>query len=656
MNLSFRTKLLLCMMLVVLGVTTATIVLTQNRVRETYRQLFEEEFTSDLEFAADQQATRLATLRDQSDKLATNAAAIDALLKSDGRALFILLAQETGGPLRDFRPAQRLPGGFAPSTGGRGNGGQRGGQRGGGGGGLRGGQRGGEAPPPGNAQSPPAPGAPPVGGPGGPGGRGGPRGGPGEILPLFVGPDGRLIGTNNAAMGAARARVRKQGDLEPLLKSIPNLTNQEVAFLALEGTTNSPIREFLITPVFTLSDHKFAGAILLGTPLDLGERSLFTRREKVRSGILLDGEVYSQFMDHATATNVARLIAGDLLRSDQAESGPMLQVVVEGEPHHLVHRELNPGSPFGKAYQVGLFPMAAALKEVADLRNRIITSAAVTMFGAFLLSLLLTHGLSVPIHALVKATKAVRASDFSVRLPVRSHDEIGALTQSFNEMTEGLAEREKFRNMLNIVADPKVAEEMMRGGGANLGGELRKVTVLFCDIRGFTQLTSGMPPAEVIAMLNEHMTALTNVVHEQGGVVDKFVGDLIMAVFGAPRSTDKDAYNAARCAVRMIQERDALNQSTGRVIRIGIGMATGEVVAGCMGSSDRLNYTVLGERVNLASRLCGAAGAMEIIIDDSTRTELSDRARVEDMGTVTLKGFGEPVKASKLVEVRTFLV
>ena len=166
--------------------------------------------------------------------------------------------------------------------------------------------------------------------------------------------------------------------------------------------------------------------------------------------------------------------------------------------------------------------------------------------------------------------------------------------------------------------------------------------------------TAGEGNTEVIAMLNEHMTALTRVVHDHDGVVDKFVGDLIMAVFGAPLSSDKDAHNAARCAIRMVQERDRLNQSTDRVIRMGVGMATGEVVAGCMGSSDRLNYTVLGERVNLASRLCGAAGPMEIVIDDNTRKALGKMARVEDMGTVTLKGFDAPVSASKLVEVRSF--
>ncbi len=636
MNLSFRTKLLLCMMLVVVGVTTATIILTQDRVRETYRLLFEEEFTNDLEFAADQQTTRLATLKDQSDKLSIDPKFIDALVQGDGLALFRQMAEEAGMPARDSRPLQRIGRGGFGGSGGRGgllsdprgtrdstNSGNPGGSKSGPGGGQR-----------------PFPNQP---GGGGPGGR------RGDMFVRFIGADGQIIGTNNPVISQGKSRVKNQGELDPIIKSIPSLKDQQVAFLALGDTTNNPIREVLITPVFTVAERRFAGAIVMGTVLDLGERSLFTRREKVRSGILLDGEVYSQFIDRPTATNLARIVAKDLPKPGVL---PLLQVGVE--PHHLVYRELNPGSPFGKAYQIGLFPMTAALKEVADLRTRIITSAAVTMLGAFLLSLLLTHGLAGPINALVHATKAIRASDFSVRLPIKSRDEIGVLTQSFNEMAEGLGERERFRTMLNIVADPKVAEVMMRGGGANLGGELRTVTVLFCDIRGFTNLTAGMPPAEVIALLNEHMTALTKVVHEHDGVVDKFVGDLIMAVFGAPLSTDKDAHNAARCAIRMVQERDRLNQSTDRVIRMGVGMATGEVVAGCMGSSDRLNYTVLGERVNLASRLCGAAGPMEIVIDDNTRKALGTMARVEDMGTVSLKGFEAPVAASKLIEVRSF--
>ena len=119
---------------------------------------------------------------------------------------------------------------------------------------------------------------------------------------------------------------------------------------------------------------------------------------------------------------------------------------------------------------------------------------------------------------------------------------------------------------------------------------------MFCDIRGFTALTQNMNPTEVIAMLNEHMTVLTRVVTEHHGVVDKFIGDSIMALFGAPKSYGDDALNAVRCAQQMMAERAKLNATSVYKIQMGIGLASGRVLAGNMGSADRSNYTVLGER------------------------------------------------------------
>ena len=179
------------------------------------------------------------------------------------------------------------------------------------------------------------------------------------------------------------------------------------------------------------------------------------------------------------------------------------------------------------------------------------------------------------------------------------------------------------------------------------------MSVLFCDIRGFTALTQGMHPDEVIRMLNEHFTPLTRVVNEHHGVVDKFVGDLIMAIFGAPRNYGNDAYNAARCALDMMQRRQSLNATSHYDIQIGIGVASGPAVAGCMGSADRLNYTVLGERVNLASRLCGKAGRMETVIDQTTQQRLGDLVRVEALPEMELKGFSARVSAFKLLELRS---
>lgn len=151
-------------------------------------------------------------------------------------------------------------------------------------------------------------------------------------------------------------------------------------------------------------------------------------------------------------------------------------------------------------------------------------------------------------------------------------------------------------------------------------------------------------------MLNEHMTALTRVIKAHGGVVDKFIGDCVMAVFGAPLRGGDDAVAAAQCAVRMIAERERANRTSRHVLRVGIGLATGPVVAGCMGSADRLNYTVLGERVNLASRLCAQAGPMEIVIDTNTRARLPESAVTEALAPLQLKGFEAGVRAFRLVE------
>jgi class 3 adenylate cyclase len=196
--------------------------------------------------------------------------------------------------------------------------------------------------------------------------------------------------------------------------------------------------------------------------------------------------------------------------------------------------------------------------------------------------------------------------------------------------------------MLGQVSDPAVAKQLL-DGGLQLGGEVREVAVLFCDIRGFTALTENMEPQEVIEMLNHHMTSLTKIIHAHGGVVDKFVGDLVMALFGAPVSYGDDSRQAVRCALAMMAERAHLNRTSTPSFEMGIGLASGPVVAGCMGSDTRLNYTVLGERVNLASRLCSAAAAGEILIDETLALAATGEWTIEAREPAKLKGFSAPV-------------
>jgi class 3 adenylate cyclase len=161
-----------------------------------------------------------------------------------------------------------------------------------------------------------------------------------------------------------------------------------------------------------------------------------------------------------------------------------------------------------------------------------------------------------------------------------------------------------------------------------------------------------MDPAHVVELLNEHMTALTKVVQLHRGVVDKFVGDSLMVLFGAPKSYGQDARDAANCALALVAERERLSAETGRGIRVGVGVATGRMLAGCMGSVDRLNYTVLGDRVNLAARLCARAQAGEVLIDGATRAALGEDAAVEPLETMPIKGFSQPIQVFRLRHAR----
>jgi adenylate cyclase len=214
-------------------------------------------------------------------------------------------------------------------------------------------------------------------------------------------------------------------------------------------------------------------------------------------------------------------------------------------------------------------------------------------------------------------------------------------------MTRGLLLRERYRAVLSKVVSQDVAEELMKGD-VELGGESRLVTVIFADIRGFTPLTEGMEPQEVIGLLNECMEYLSQAIDAEGGVVDKFIGDAVMAVFGAPAAQDDHARRAVRAAIRMrvaMATFNAIRASRGdEGLAIGVGVNSGVAVAGNMGSSNRMNYTVVGDVVNLASRLSDQAQPGEILIGGSTLSLAGPGLKASPLGGRALKGFSAEVE------------
>lgn len=268
----------------------------------------------------------------------------------------------------------------------------------------------------------------------------------------------------------------------------------------------------------------------------------------------------------------------------------------------------------------------------------------------------IARSVSQPILQLAEGTRKIGEGDYSHRITLRTDDEIGLLANAFNRMGEGLAERDQARDLLGKVVSPAVAAELLRKDVA-LGGEEREVTVLFSDLRSFTSMCEGRPPQEMLGMLNDYFTRMSTIVEKHGGVVDKYVGDAMMALFGAPLSGPDDADHALESALEMSHAVDDLNrdrQAQGaQALGFGIGVHTDVVVAGNMGSQTRLNYTVIGDGVNLASRLEGLTKIAEyearIIVSHSTLVKARGSYRTRHLGEVAVRGKQQPTEIYALL-------
>lgn len=256
-----------------------------------------------------------------------------------------------------------------------------------------------------------------------------------------------------------------------------------------------------------------------------------------------------------------------------------------------------------------------------------------------------------PISILAQATEKVSQGKYeAAKLPkyVNHDDEISVLYHSFDRMVKSLKDREKIRGMLNKVVSKEIADEILKGD-IPLHGERRMISLLFSDIRGFTPFSESIEPEMLFQTMNDYLNMMCHIIDEKKGVVDKFVGDEIMALYGAPINLKDHAFEAVSTAVEMMKRLHVWNQERAQkgltLIEIGIGVHTGEVLAGNVGADDRLNYTVLGANVNLAARLCSIAKPMQILISENTFNEpfMKEHFSAHLIPQVSLKGIDHPV-------------
>jgi adenylate cyclase len=210
----------------------------------------------------------------------------------------------------------------------------------------------------------------------------------------------------------------------------------------------------------------------------------------------------------------------------------------------------------------------------------------------------LARSITNPLASLAGAVKKIEKGNYDLQVNVTSRDEIGHLAKMVNSMAKGLVEKEKVRDLLGKVVSKQIADQLL-SNPIELGGEEKVVTVLFSDIRGFTTFCEGLPPKQVLTELNRVLSAISNIVESHSGVVDKFQGDAVMALFGAPVTGSSDAQNAMKAALDIAHVLTTMDSR----LSACVGINTGLVVAGNLGSDNRLNYSVIGDAVNLCARL-----------------------------------------------------
>jgi len=250
--------------------------------------------------------------------------------------------------------------------------------------------------------------------------------------------------------------------------------------------------------------------------------------------------------------------------------------------------------------------------------------------------------LARPISVLLRSFKAVEAGDFSVRVPVVSDDETSTIIHEFNGMVRGLQERERIREGFGRYVARSVADEVLRKD-MSLKGDVRLVSILFTDIAGYTTLSEKLTPAETVSMLNEYFSFVVDIITAHRGVVNKYIGDSVLAMFNAPADDPDHATHAVAAAVAII--RGSRERRFGMVhdIRTRIGINTGLVVAGSIGSAERLEYTVIGDEVNVASRLeqLNKQHGTQILVGEKTQQLAATGFSFRSIGTLPLKGKSE---------------
>jgi adenylate cyclase len=393
------------------------------------------------------------------------------------------------------------------------------------------------------------------------------------------------------------------------------------------------------------------GAVVVCAPID----AEYLKNASAKLGL----ELALAVIDPSTGRNLVgqtpdfpngALVAARPTETTIVDAGNRAWAVQRFEPRQLTGR-------------LGRIGMLAAL-DVTDIHRivrRNLAYALAVLTVAAMLSLAfgwrLARVMSTALRRVNDALKRVVQLDYVHVQGVDTGDELEDLANGFNTMVDGLKEGEKLRRTFAKYQASSVLEYLL-AGKVELGGESLRVTILFSDIRSFTTISEKMDPQQLVALLNEYFTEMVGIVMNEGGEVDKYIGDAIMATFGAPVPKPNDAVNAVRAAVKMRRALRELNERLAArgmpTLRTGIGVHTGEVVAGNIGSERRMEYTVIGDAVNLASRLETSTKdlGVNVLISEDTYALTSHVIEARPVKEITVKGRKAPVMTYEVLGLK----
>lgn len=287
---------------------------------------------------------------------------------------------------------------------------------------------------------------------------------------------------------------------------------------------------------------------------------------------------------------------------------------------------------------------------ILKLNPYLISYFIIVVLGVLFIVFFKTRSFTEPIQNLSLFVEDLKNGNFSKRLPVTVNNEIGNLTFNINRMAEGLEDREKIKDIFGKMVDPAIRDYILKEN-IKLGGILTEGTVLFSDIRDFTTISEKMPPEKVVFFLNKYFEVMSNCITKTGGVVNKYIGDAIMALFGVPVKSENQSIQAIDSAIKMQQSLKNLNEEFKKLdlpaLKTGIGIHKGKLVAGNIGSTSRMEYTVIGDTVNLCSRIEGVSKYYGdgILISDTIKMDIENNPKYiyRFLLNVKVKGRNAPV-------------